>query len=99
MSDHQYHQYQYQQYSVTPGGGGTGSIYQGFGIARGFDNAGYPVNEGHQQFSSGGSSMGESVTSVGTTVSGAQLARRNNTVGASNSRLVRLERNRARIAL
>lgn len=60
-------------------------------------NSGYPMIEGN--FSSGGSTMGDSVISTSTTVSGAQLARRNNTVGASNSRLVRLERNRARIAL
>ncbi|GAA5993171.1 hypothetical protein JCM5350_005395 [Sporobolomyces pararoseus] len=78
--------------SQTAGGSG------GFGFSSSSFNSGYPMNN-ESNFSSGGSSMGDSVISTGTTVSGAQLARRNNTVGASNSRLVRLERNRARIAL
>lgn len=90
MSEHQY-----SSGSSSVGGGGQGGI-------EGFTSSGYPRFDSN--YSSAGSNMGDSVISGVTTVSGggssgAALTRRNNTVGASNSRLVRLERNRARIAL
>jgi len=85
------------QYSTA-----SGSAAGGGGIEGGFSSSGYPRFDSNS--SSAGSNMGDSVISGVTTVSGAGnsgagLTRRNNTVGASNSRLVRLERNRARIAL
>ncbi|GAA5829877.1 hypothetical protein JCM5353_006100 [Sporobolomyces roseus] len=85
------------QYSTA-----SGSAAGGGGIDGGFSSSGYPKFDSNS--SSAGSNMGDSVISGVTTVSGganggAGLTRRNNTVGASNSRLVRLERNRARIAL
>ncbi|GAA6021802.1 hypothetical protein JCM11491_003881 [Sporobolomyces phaffii] len=91
MSDHHHHHHQ----SYQRGGGMYGAI----------ESSGFPpqtTTEGDSS-STSGSTMGDSFVSTATTstqaTGGAQLARRNNTVGASNSRLVRLERNRARIAL
>ncbi|GAA5953911.1 hypothetical protein JCM3765_000688 [Sporobolomyces pararoseus] len=94
MSEHQYTGFSNAGSNYASQGGGGG----GFGFGSSSFNSGYPMNN-ESNFSSASSNMGDSVISTATTISGAQLARRNNTVGASNSRLVRLERNRARIAL
>ncbi|GAA6001080.1 hypothetical protein JCM10207_007403 [Rhodosporidiobolus poonsookiae] len=74
---------------------------------RSFPGRSHSLNEGHSQHTAQGGAAGQqggaggmsALPTVGEENAGAQLARRNNTVSTASSRLVRLERTRARLAL